>query len=443
MFVNHKLKIASVILGFVTITCVKPGFTQEEIFSLGMPIGPGARAMAMGGAYASVGGDYAASWWNPAALRGIRRVEFYGSMSHLKRDNDFGLINNLSAFTNTANKNEDTFTRLNDFGIAYPIPTTRGSLVLSFGFNRVKSYDSNLKFETFNQTPDDSVNQAWRELEDGTLNAWTLAGAMDISPNVSLGVGLNFWQGGSDFESTFREQDRDDIYTFDAFTNEQTLNTDITGFNAKFGGLFRMGKVLHLGVTISTPVTFNVEEEWSTFDETLFDDNTFADSLDSGVFEYDIKSPWSFTSGASLHLLNLVVSAEAEYNDWTQIEYKSPPPIDGLTEASANRLIEDNYRATTRIRLGAEFTLPLTGLSFRAGYFKDPSIFEGVDDDEDKEFYSAGVGFLIDKQVKLDVAYIFGTWKRFNTGLSGSDDIVDYVEDIETHTAMVSLAFRL
>ncbi|MCH7756428.1 hypothetical protein IH970_15080, partial [candidate division KSB1 bacterium] len=58
---------------------------QEEIFSLGMQLGTGARAIAMGGAYTSVGGDFSASFWNPAALADIRRVEFYGSLSHLMR----------------------------------------------------------------------------------------------------------------------------------------------------------------------------------------------------------------------------------------------------------------------------------------------------------------------------------------------------------------------
>ncbi len=415
----------------------------EEVFSLGMQLGVGTRAIGMGGAFTSIGGDYSASFWNPATLRNIDRIEVYGSLSHLGRENAFDLSTGLGNFSPSGRKSEDNFTKFNDIGLAYPVPTMRGALVFAFGFNRVKSYDSNLDFKAFNGTPDDEVEQSWRELERGGLNVWTMSGAVDVSPNVSLGLGLNFWSGGSDFESTFIEFDRDDLYTFDTFTVENGLETDITGFNAKFGALFRMGELLNLGLTIATPITFKVEENWSNFEETVFDDAAFADTSDSGVFEYKIRSPWTFTGGASIHLLNLVVSGDIEYNDWTQIAYKSEPPFDGVTENQGNRNIRDNYRATARIRLGAELNLPPTGMSFRAGYFRDPSVFENADADEDKQFLSAGLGFQVDKQAKLDVAFVRGFWKSFNSGLSQTEDVSSYVEDITVNQVFVSLALRL
>jgi len=415
---------------------------QEEIFSLGMQLGSGARAIAMGGAYTSIGGDYSASLWNPAALADIKRVEVYGSMSHLVRQNDTELLSNRASFTNALREDDANFTRFNDVGVAYPLPTVQGSLVFAFGYNRVKSYDSNFDFRTFNQTPDDLVNQAWKELERGGLNVWNLSGAVDVSPNISVGATFNFWTGGTDFESTFREVDIDNHYTFDSYTVENGLNTDVTGFNAKFGAVYRAG-ILRFGATMATPVTFKVEENWTFKEALVFDDDSFADSTDSGFFEYKIRSPFTFTGGASLHLLNFVFSGDLEYNDWTQIRYTTEPPIADVSETEANRTIQDNYRATTRIRLGGEFTLPLTGVSFRAGYFRDPSILQNRDADEDKQFLSAGIGFLLDRQVKLDVAFVHGFWKRFNSGLPESADIEDYVEDIKVNKVFVSLAFRL
>jgi len=425
------------------------GYAQEEIFSLGFQLGTGARALAMGGAYTSLGGDYSASFWNPAALTDIKKIEVYGSLSHLMREN-------TTQFSIFGVENDASFTKLNDLGVAYPVPTARGSLVFSFGFTRIKTYDSNFAFDWFNETPDDEVNQAWREFEDGGLNAWTLAGAVDVSPNASLGLGLNFWTGGSDFEATFREVDSEEIYTFDAFTVEDNLNTDITGFNVKGGALFKISSIMRLGATLATPIKFKVKEDFSTFEELLFDDGAFDDTLDSGVFDYRIRSPWTFTGGASLHFLNFVLSGDIEYNDWSQVQYKSEPPIFGLTESEANRLIRDNYRPTTRYRFGTEFTLPLTGISLRAGYFLDPVIlrnrpsretalgdFFGIRlSPEDKQFYSAGLGFLLDKQVKLDITYVHGFWKSFNSGLPQTDDIGDYVEDIKVNKVFVSMAFR-
>jgi long-subunit fatty acid transport protein len=430
-------KIIGLLLVFVLpFAIVKDSGAQEEVFSLGFQLGTGARALGMGGAFTSVGGDYSASFWNPAGLADIKRIEVFGSVSHLIREN-------TTEFRTFATEHEASFTKLKDFGLAYPVPTVRGSLVFSFGFNRIKTFDSNFAFQWFNSTEDDLVNQAWRDLQNGSLNAWILAGAVDVSPNLSVGLGVNFWTGGDDFESTFREQDRDDIYTFESFTVENTLKSDITGVNVKLGALYKINNFIRFGATVATPTTFKVEEDWSFKEELLFDDGTFDDSLDAGFFEYNIRSPWAFTAGASMNLLNFVLSGDVEYNDWSQIQYTTEPPIEGLSETEANRLIRDNYRPTTRIRLGAEFTLPLTGLSFRAGYFRDPSILQNRDPDEDKQFYTAGIGFLLNKQVKFDVAYVHGFWKNFNSGLPETDDIGTNVEDIKVNKVFVTFAFRI
>ncbi|MCH7755024.1 hypothetical protein IH970_07855, partial [candidate division KSB1 bacterium] len=80
------MKVVSKLLAFGLLMCVLKSssaqdvFPPEEIFSFGMQLGTGARAIAMGGAYTSVGGDFSASFWNPAALAGIRRIEFSGSL---------------------------------------------------------------------------------------------------------------------------------------------------------------------------------------------------------------------------------------------------------------------------------------------------------------------------------------------------------------------------
>lgn len=440
--------------GFATIAMLAlfttGGLAQEEIFSLGMQLGPGSRAVALGGAFSSVGGDYTAAFWNPAALRDIRQVQVYGSLSHLARQNDFGLLSNADPFSPTGRKSDENFTRFNDIGVAYPVPTLRGSLVFAFGFQRVRSYDANFDFRTFNYTPDDGVAQSWREIADGSLNVWTLAGGVDVSPNVSLGLGVNFWDGGTDFGSTFLEEDLDDIYTFSEFRVADNINSDISGFNVKLGSLFRVSPLLRFGATISTPVRLKIKEDFSTDIEQLDDGNILNEdqsSLDEGFNEYKIQSPWTFTGGGSVHLANFVVSGDLEYNDWSQIKYNTDPPFtdevgNPLSQGEANDTIREQYRATTRIRVGGEFTVPRTGLSLRAGYFRDPSVFENADSDEDKQFISAGTGFSVDKQVRIDVAYVHGFWKTFNQGLPETNDIGRYQEDIKVNKLFVSFAFK-
>jgi hypothetical protein len=58
---------------------------QEEIFQRGFDLGIGTRALGMGGAYLGVADDYSATFWNPAGLAQIRRLEGFGTLSYLQR----------------------------------------------------------------------------------------------------------------------------------------------------------------------------------------------------------------------------------------------------------------------------------------------------------------------------------------------------------------------
>lgn len=457
---KKKASIRSTVLIIAALLMVKTSHAQEEIFSIGFQLGSGARAVAMGGAYTALGGDYTASLWNPAALADLRRVEIYGSFSHLSRDNEFTLNQNLNAFTPSAGLSEEGFTSLDNIGIAYPAPTYRGSLVFAFGYNRVKSYDANFEFQSFNQTEDDLVNQAWRELESGGLNKWTLSGGVDVSPNTSLGLSLNFWTGGSEFQRTFREVDIDDLYLdYLEFTQDRLLDTDIAGFNVKFGLLHRFGNLLRVGVTAASPTTFKVEENRSVSELLISDDGSQEDFFDEGFFEYKIRSPWTFTTGAAIQISRLIVSGDLEFTDWSQIRYTSEPPFDGLSEVAANRIIRDQYGQTShldlsalglnadfnvpkpRVRLGAELTLPFMDMNLRGGYFKDPSVFkDGAE--EDKEFYSGGIGLLLDRQVKLDLTYVYGEWRSFKSGLPMTEDVGDTIEHINVNKIFASFSYR-
>ena len=413
---------------------------QDEFFRNGLQFGVGARAIAMGGAYGAVGDDYTASFWNPAALAQIRRFEFTGGLSRLSRENTAGFLDSSTVVDLNS-------TKLNELGFAYPVPTYRGSLVFSFGFNRVKTFGSNFALsDVYNSLPDDSVSQSWKEREDGGLNNWTIAGAIDLSPNFSAGIGMNFWSGNNDYQFTFVENDIDSIYTFNDFRRDDKINSEINGFNVTFGGLYRVNKALRLSATIATPTTLTITEKWETREKTTFDaepDETYSpDEIysDEGTTEYKIRSPFTFTAGAALNLAGLVtVSGQIEHNDWSQLSYRSDPPIADISQDEANDLIEERYQETQRIRLGAELTLPGTATQVHAGYILDPSPDKN-DTEGDREYYSFGLGLLLDKQVKLDLAYVYGSWTENNAGLN--DFVTSLNEDISVSKIFASVSVR-
>jgi len=404
-------------------------------FLLRTEFGIGARALGMGGAFVAVGDDYTASYWNPAALAQIRRFEFLGSIGHQSRTNNASL-------SSTSTGDTGRFTNVDALGFAYPVPTYRGSLVFGIGYNRIKRFDSNFSFGWFNGSVGDSVAQRWTEREDGGLDNWTFAGAVDVGPNVSLGAALNIWTGRDNYLFRFREQDVLDIWTFSIFDTTFGIDTKYSGVNLRFGALYRAGRVLRLGATVSTPTRFTASEDWQESGVLDFDDGTFEQTGDGGFFKYKIQSPWSFRAGGSLQLQNLLLSGQIDYVDWSQIRYKSEPPVEGLGIVDANLLIQDTYRDVVRLRAGAELFIPGINASLRGGYFRDPSPFRGATAQQDREFFSLGFGILLDKQLRLDLGWIGGNFSRFGRPITDGSDTYEVKEDINSNRVFATFAFR-
>ena len=451
---KHKFMVCGMLFGLFG------GFSlataQEEVFQRGVDLGIGSRALGMGGAYIGIADDYSASFWNPAGLAQIRRLEGFGTLSYTQRKNDASLealgLNTLD---------EVTTTNVNSIGLAYPIPTYQGSLVLSLGYHRVKPFDSNLLFSWANTTPDDSVSQSWSELEKGSLNNWAFAGAVEVAPNLSLGAAFNVWTGEDDYLFSFEEKDDlFDLYTANKFRIDNTVTSSFTGYNLKFGGMYRPISNFRLGFTIATPVTYTVKDEWRESERTTFDDRSVDEVTDRGTIEYKIQSPFTFGAGASLNVANLLLAASVENTDWTQARYISDPPFAGVTKIEANEELTRKYRNTTRYHLGAEFTFPLIDLQVRGGYFYDPTPLgpdyfanasnsirgAAVPKDANREFFTAGVGVFLDKQVRLDVGVITGQWNDYKDPLTDfvndTDDDLPITEKITYNKLFAALAFR-
>lgn len=419
---------------------------QEEVFQRGVELGIGSRALGMGGAYIGIADDYSASYWNPAGLTQIRRLEGFGTLTYTQRKND-------ASFDDLKSLDELTSTRFNSIGLAYPVPTYQGSLVFSLGYHRIKPFDASLQFGWQNSTPGDSVRQDWSEIEEGGLNNWVFAGATEVAPNFSLGAALNVWSGSDDYLFSFEERDTPfDLYTFSKYRKDNTINSTFSGYNLKIGGLYRPISNFRLGFTIGTPVTYSVKDKWRDSDRTTFDDNTIDETQDSGTIEYKIRSPFTFGAGASLNVANLLLAASIENTDWSQVRYTSDPPFADLSKSEANEELARKYRNTTRYHLGAEMTLPLIDLQVRGGYFYDPTplgpdYFAGgvIPKDANREFFTAGVGVFLDKQVRLDVGLISGRWYDYKdplTDFSDDNDQIPLSEKITFNKLFAALAFR-
>jgi long-subunit fatty acid transport protein len=382
----------------------------------------GARALGMGGAHIAVSSDATALVYNPAGLARVTRIEFSGGLTHQRLDSKTrrGFSTLLGSDFNNGRLQNNT--RFGSANVVLPVPTYRGSLVLALGVNRVQSFDKAMEFSDDPSVDDDMVDRGI-ESQSGGLYVWSFGTAVDVSPNISVGGALNYWTGKSSYAWLF---ERWLLFQQSDIRYDDAIEDRYSGFNAKFGFRIQPNKYLILGGTIDTPVTYTIEEDW-----TQITDDRGVTSSGSGSLEYKISLPFVLGVGMALQFENLTLAGDIAYADWTQMEYKR---LDEMAEA--NRLIKETYSDALRFHLGAEYLITGLGTSLRAGFYQDPLPYKSRWVNEDRSFFTAGLGFLIDQVMTLDVAWAHGSWELYDIGLT-------LAEKYTSDRIFISVAYRL
>lgn len=439
--------------------------------------GIGARALGMGNAYTGVANDFSALYWNPAGLAQMQYGEFSFGLSQLNH-------RNTSTFFDEQVSSSNNTTALNSLGLALPVEVRRGSLVFGFGFQRHGSYTTGLEFEGFNPfssiiqayaadstsypsnitLPEelklaiadtntglfnspirDRVLQAGQVLEGGGVNHWSFGGAIDIARNLSVGATLTYASGSYTYDRTYTERDARNVYAvfpfdFDELTIDDYVESDLSGFGATLGLLYRDPERFRFGVAVKTPMTYAVNESYSTTARATFDNNDVAPAdgpyVDEGGVEYDVVTPWVFSAGASAIVLrDLLLSADIEFTDWTQTEFADAPS----TLIAKNKEIKRLFRATANLRGGLEYNIRDLGVRLRGGFLYAPSPFSGDPSEYDRKTATGGLGFLLGETTMLDLAYAHSWWRGFRSNYDGPS-VVN--EDIKTNTVFATFSYR-
>jgi long-subunit fatty acid transport protein len=407
----RALAIAASIMLLVTMAAGAEIF-EEVILLGGTASDQGARAAGLGGAFTAVADDYTASFWNPAGLGQIRRIELNGSIEQRNyRDKDLYFENQSDASSN--------FTKLSDFGMVFPVPTSRGSLVFSLGYNLVRNWDRITGFsDPQGLGRQYALWQQAEELENGRLGFWSFATAFDMSPNVSLGAALQYWIGRDSYSISGQMWNESGTATSE---EQQVIDTGFNGWRGSVGVLFRGGKHIRIGAMILTPIEFNASEEYSATD------------YPSGQFDYRIAEPFRIRGGTSLSFGRILAAFDVDWMDWSQIQYRSEPPFPGYTKTTANIALRRDFRQTLGVHGGAEILLPVYGLKVRGGAGYDPSPEKGMGYEEAQKTIAGGLGFLVDQTVMLDLTYSSRWWHQRSDLLT---------EKIATRQLQFSIAYR-
>ncbi|MCX6640455.1 MAG: hypothetical protein NTW14_08255 [bacterium] len=412
-----SMTMAALLIASAMAATIPETLYNEITFLHGTEVGSGGRATALGGAYISLSDDLSGLYWNPAGLASVRRIEMSFGMSQIMSNDEVAA--NAGGTSSQLSK-----TRLNEFGVVFPFPTYRGSLVFALGYHQAQSYEA---LGTFHTVSGGSTFNA-DELEEGRLGFWSLGGAIDLSAIVSAGLALRLWTGYDDY--SYNSTNYANASNWDKY--EQSINDNLSGFNVMTGVLVHPTPWLRVGATLESPLRLTRDEGYREFSQTQSGGQYSQDDF-SANYSYRVTRSFRAGLGTAVIIGPVGLSGDIVLNDWSQITYKDDPPLEDWTRETANKEITQNLRPTADLRGGVEVWLPFAPLRLQGGLAYIPSPFRNESVISNKTIYSGGISAMVDQSLQVQAAVSFSNWDRIIGG---------WGEKLSTTHLTVSMAYR-
>ncbi|MGB5893260.1 MAG: hypothetical protein WBG58_03715, partial [Ignavibacteriaceae bacterium] len=157
------------------------------------------------------------------------------------------------------------------------------------------------------------------------------------------------------------------------------------------------------------------------------------------LVEYEIKTPFEYSAGASIKVLILTLSGEAKLIDYTQMQF-----TEGLGtqyRIERNKEISDLFRTAVTDNAGAELKIPNLPVWGRIGAIYIQSPYAEDSADFDKKYLTAGIGLLLGNVFKIDVAYAYGWWENFSDNYGSN--VSRTLHDVNVQNVVLSISTSL
>lgn len=275
-----------------------------------------------------------------------------------------------------------------------------------------------------------TLEQRGEVFESGGMRDMTFAGSVEVAQNVHVGLGMNLNFGEYRYERFFDETDINDdnngengTTDFAALDFREDLTVGLFGANMRAGVTAIAFPGFRIGATIETPTYYWVEEDFYRSLDTSFDNGDSYSQDDSSIgYQYSISTPWRIGIGGAFETAGLLISADAELVDWSQLRMNE---VDGTLDDVAyfdeiNRSIRTDYDAVVNFRLGLEYDFGRAAI--RGGYAIQPDSRANDGLAQDREFVSLGVGFKVAPNVRFDIGWMH---QEFDDQYSPYSEVVD------------------
>ncbi|RLB88571.1 MAG: hypothetical protein DRH26_13320 [Deltaproteobacteria bacterium] len=449
--VNHRIseRLIIVLLVSALLTIFFAGGLHAQIAqtitisSSPNPVGSGARALGMGGAFIGIADDATAASWNPAGLIQLETPELSVVGEYNSRTED----TSYTAFPEASGPQRVSNFELNYFSLACPFNFLNWNMIASLNFQHLYDFNKKVGFSyTDNPSsgPPLSLKNSIDYKQEGGLSAISPAFAVQITPEISFGFTLNFW------EDTFQDNGWKSVYnsmgtgTFAGFPFTVKTNIreeyEMSGFNYNAGIFWNINHIFSMGAVFKSPFSAKLKHDYSSVSSVTFP--TAPASNTSNKINYSeeetLDMAYSYGLGLSARLSDaLTLGLDVYRTEWGdymlhRADGTETNPITGKLQS------ESDICATTQVRLGGEYLIigEKTIVPIRAGIFYDPEPSEKNPEDFWGISFGSGIAY---KKIVYDVAYQYRFGRNVRTTTVGNEPSH---QDVDQHTVYMSVIYH-
>ena len=447
-----------IIIALITLL---PGFsnaqTLVDAYRLSnLRINGTARAGAMGNAFGALGGDFTSLSINPAGIGIYRNNEFV--LTPVIKSNDSKVSLNGTTFSdsklqislsnigfvgaiklnegnggavsfnygigynNIVDFNQNYFGRSNDSPLSYLDDITgyannqrltNSYLNQNIGNIEFRDWPTKLVWDTYLIDPaldnngneidrqyvsklydNETVNQLKSFTQTGGINEFVFSGGVNINHQLYFGATFGLQNVDLNQLTEYSETFGDNSFTFG-----EDYSLEGTGYNFKFGAIFKPVYNFRLGAAIHSPTYYVLTERKHLYVDSRMLENYSSDG--TNIYDYNFLSPWkAVLSGAIVFQKLGLISVDAEYLDYSNMEFKHKTGSNQEYN-DLNNDIKNEFDQALNIRVGGELKVT-PQFSLRGGYEYYPNAQNQQTGNSiymqqralDKSFvYSLGMGF--------------------------------------------------
>ena len=415
-------------------------FQQVGISSSPNPVGSGARAVGMGGAFIAIADDATAASWNPGGLMRLERPEVSMVGAYFNQREDF--FSDIHPEIDNTGEVDDF--NINYFSATYPFHFHK-DMVVSINYQRLYEFERSFSHAYDYSSLGSDVLSDKHFNQNGYVGALGLACAISVTPKLSFGATLNIWTDQLLWRNGWEETYSDHsvrtqgpvLITYDTHITDKY--SEFRGWNVNLGLLWDINKYLTFGAVVKTPFKASIHHEYKFTQTTTYgppinitlspDPEDFSENVELRMpLSYGIGLAWRISDALSLDLdvyrtrWSKYILIDSQDNKFS--------PIDGRPKKDSD--VED----TTQVRIGGEYLFigqdTQVVVPVRGGIFYDPEPSHGTSQD----FYGIAIGSGVAyKRFIFDVAYQL----RWGRGVDTGNLIATSSADIRQHLLLASI----